>query len=280
MQIIGPANKSAKKVQDSPLPMKQLPFELSQLASAFQLPLKQIADISSLCKLADDPSKTIPIPLIMPYLNSCSHNGFYVFNGDVPCPDMMCVHLGSKHYHCSRPRCFYVTNVEDHLSLHSNDFHDNIDIVDGFAFYDAAVDCRMPSCTLNKCKQHFHCTQNGCTFSFVQYSAMSWHQEQHRNDASHSESKAQLTKNTDHQPSGNHSTRRKSPKGDNRPSLPSPNAQMAMFTNPDLILASIDKSLYNETNPCNSPFCKLKRKDHHHCNICNQVSLCQCLLFV
>src|SRR5699024_7674729 len=29
--------------------------------------------------------------------------------------------------------------------------------------------------------------------------------------------------------------------------------------------------MYSEAHPCNSPFCKLKRKSHFHCNTCNQV---------
>lgn len=72
--------------------------------------------------------------------------GFQSYNG--PCPDPLCMFATRPlHYHCSRPRCFFATDSDDFLIAHTRDFHDNIDILEGFLFFDRSVDCRIESCT-------------------------------------------------------------------------------------------------------------------------------------
>lgn len=95
------------------------------------------------------------------------------------CTDNLCPYLGNVHYHCNQNRCLYVTDKEDVLIMHSKDFHDNIDILDGFEFYDRNVDCRLPKCPSNKINRHFHCTRSNCNYSFVQYSTMAMHNQKH-----------------------------------------------------------------------------------------------------
>lgn len=109
--------------------------------------------------------------------------GFDIYNENTKCPDNLCPYLGNVHYHCNQNRCLYVTDKEDVLIMHSKDFHDNIDILDGFEFYDRNVDCRLPSCPSNKVNRHFHCTRTGCSYSFVQYSTMALHNQKHIDEA-------------------------------------------------------------------------------------------------
>lgn len=101
----------------------------------------------------------------------------------MPCPDPLCIFVGQHHFHCTQPRCFYVTDRSDILLLHSKDFHDNIDIMEGFVFFDRSVDCRLPGCHSNKVNRHFHCTRQNCNYSFVRYSTMSMHEQKHRDAA-------------------------------------------------------------------------------------------------
>lgn len=63
--------------------------------------------------------------------------------------------------------------------MHSKDFHDNVEIPPGFAFYDRLVDCRLPGCHSNRVNRHFHCTRPGCGYSFVRYSTIALHEKQH-----------------------------------------------------------------------------------------------------
>lgn len=91
--------------------------------------------------------------------------------------------MGSVHYHCNQDRCLYVTDKEDVLIMHSKDFHDNIDILDGFEFYHRNVDCRLSKCPSNKINRHYHCTRPHCNYSFVQYSTMALHNQKHVEDA-------------------------------------------------------------------------------------------------
>lgn len=106
--------------------------------------------------------------------------GFDVYQESSKCPDNLCPYLGTVHYHCNQNRCLYVTDKEDVLIMHSKDFHDNIDILDGFEFYDRNVDCRLQNCPSNKVNRHFHCTR--CNYSFVQYSTMSVHNQKHQEE--------------------------------------------------------------------------------------------------
>ncbi|XP_022667768.1 zinc finger protein castor homolog 1-like isoform X3 [Varroa destructor] len=114
----------------------------------------------------------------------CSVEGFDVFRLGGPCPDELCAFSEcDRHFHCTVPRCHYATNREDILELHSKDFHDSIDIGETYEFYDRSVDCRRQNCESNRRSRHFHCTRDGCDFSFVRVSAISAHDATHASQA-------------------------------------------------------------------------------------------------
>ncbi|XP_014244600.1 zinc finger protein castor homolog 1-like isoform X2 [Cimex lectularius] len=112
------------------------------------------------------------------FLQNLETQGFQSYTG--PCPDPLCS-LSEKpqHYHCSRPRCYFATDSDDFLLAHTRDFHDNIDILEGFLFFDRSVDCRFENCPSNKVNRHFHCIKPNCGYSFVRYSHMAIHQAEH-----------------------------------------------------------------------------------------------------
>ena len=111
-------------------------------------------------------------------------NGFRVFSQEDPCPDDRCNFAGRLHYHCARPRCFTVTDRVDVLNLHAKDFHSFVKILDGYEFYDRAVNCRRMHCPNNQTNRHFHCTRPKCDYSFIRHSTMSQHEKKHQRGTS------------------------------------------------------------------------------------------------
>ena len=165
------------------MPLALSSFGLAALYGNSNLSLNSSSPLSDMIPGSDD-TKTIPVPLMLPYTKSNIQEGFIVFDEGFPCTDNFCRHFCQKHYHCAKPRCYYVTDRSDKLVLHSKDFHENIDIMEGFAYFDSAVDCRIPGCANNKINRHYHCTRNGCNFSFVRYTEMSQHEDKHKHEKS------------------------------------------------------------------------------------------------
>ena len=110
--------------------------------------------------------------------------GFATYNPD-SCPDPACALRSTRHHHCSQTRCHFSTERPDQLLMHSKDFHDNVDILPGFAFFDKMVDCRLPGCHSNRVNRHFHCTRPNCCYSFVRYSTMALHEKHEHGQGEH-----------------------------------------------------------------------------------------------
>ena len=107
-------------------------------------------------------------------------NGFKLYEEGGPCPDDKCMFYTKAHYHCVRKKCHHSTDRLSLLTLHSKDFHNYINIMDGFEFFDRNINCRRPHCHNNKANRHFHCVRPRCDYSFVRYSTMEQHDQKHR----------------------------------------------------------------------------------------------------
>ena len=94
------------------------------------------------------------------------------------CPDEDCIYHMKEHYHCPKLRCHFTTDRLDVLSLHTKDFHNFVNILEGFEFFDHNVDCHRAQCQNNKINKHFHCTR--CDYTFIRHNTMLPHDKKHR----------------------------------------------------------------------------------------------------
>lgn len=67
------------------------------------------------------------------------------------CSDISCVYKKLIHYHCSHSKfCHYSTNQLVQIDHHLNDFHQKMEILENYDYFDRNYDCKLAGCCYNK----------------------------------------------------------------------------------------------------------------------------------
>lgn len=166
------------------------------------------------------------------------------------CSDSSCIYDQMLHFHCNFSKsCHFMTNYSNSMELHLEDLHSNIKILDGFSYYDRNYDCRYSSCVHNKINSHFHCSK--CDYSFLNPSEMDSH-------ICRLVVKKEVIENNRH-------SMESMDDDDRKQVVRAAGTYFPENSDPESLTPSKDGNF-----TCDKPFCKLKRKQHYHCDLCNQ----------
>lgn len=83
-------------------------------------------------------------------------NKFKFFQPMQKCGDPLCRYDQLFHFHCEHTaRCHFSTNYATAMDRHVLEFHDTVDILNDFDYFDQNYDCRLYSCPHNKVRSNY-----------------------------------------------------------------------------------------------------------------------------
>lgn len=193
--------------------------------------------------------------------------------------DSGCIYDQCLHFHCTfSPRCHFVTNYSNSMENHIEEFHEQVKILENYEYFDNNYDCgKQPfECPNNKINRHYHCCK--CQYSFLNPAEMETHICRLLIKSSNStEQKSEIKLFKHHMTESLNDTHKSDGSDDlNKTEEEKVSVVRASGTffpensDPESLNASQNSSFGLESQLCDRPFCKLKRKSHQHCDLCNQ----------